>query len=336
MSYRKRVCEDVEAAGKRHKGNRDVGTPLMGHHYGLKNQGATCYLNSMLQILFMTPEIHDRLDPKATVIDQELRTLFVKLKKTTCGTENITKSLEITNVRQQRDAAQCLEKILHKVSSNVSQVFKGQQKYTTTCSKGHIIIEEINPFLILPLSLEDANDTSYSVENGFGKILLEKTDNEVYCNKCEEKTEATSECQMLEFPHILILLLKRFDLDYSTMKYFKSDCCVEVPRTLQRKNKAYELYGIVNHMGGLTGGHYTATIRSREDETWYEFDDSQVRKVDEEPFSNAGTYNSRTAYLLLYRDNESSARVLNKPAVIALVCGCVLISILIIVLPTVL
>lgn len=32
-------------------------------------------------------------------------------------------------------------------------------------------------------------------------------------------------------------------------------------------------------MGSLRGGHYTATVRSNEDKTWYELDDSVVRKV---------------------------------------------------------
>lgn len=31
-------------------------------HYGLDNQGATCYLNSILQVLYMTTEIHDRFE----------------------------------------------------------------------------------------------------------------------------------------------------------------------------------------------------------------------------------------------------------------------------------
>lgn len=34
-------------------------------HYGLQNQGSTCYLNSVLQVLYMTPEIHNRLDTAA-------------------------------------------------------------------------------------------------------------------------------------------------------------------------------------------------------------------------------------------------------------------------------
>lgn len=45
------------------------------------------------------------------------------------------------------------------------------------------------------------------------------------------------------------------------------------------QNKKYKLYGMVNHVGSLRGGHYTATILSNEDKTWYEFSDTRVNKV---------------------------------------------------------
>ncbi len=32
------------------------------HFVGLRNQGATCYLNSLLQSMYMTPELRDRLN----------------------------------------------------------------------------------------------------------------------------------------------------------------------------------------------------------------------------------------------------------------------------------
>lgn len=38
-----------------------------------------------------------RLDPESQKIDQELRNIFERLKKGTCGTEKITKTLEIHN-----------------------------------------------------------------------------------------------------------------------------------------------------------------------------------------------------------------------------------------------
>ncbi|XP_065807060.1 uncharacterized protein [Labrus bergylta] len=147
----------------------------------------------------------------------------------------------------------------------------------------------------------------FSQESCFDNVFHKKSyigDNLVYCEQCGKKTEATRECEMLEFPRILVLLLKRFDFDNNTMSHFKSDRMVVMPHTLQRQNKMYTLCGIVNHMGSLKGGHYTATILSKEDNTWCEFNDSHVRKLEEQPFADSQTYNSSTAYLLVYRGSE--------------------------------
>ncbi|XP_068584238.1 ubiquitin carboxyl-terminal hydrolase 7-like [Cebidichthys violaceus] len=268
-------------------------------HYGLYNQGATCYLNSVLQVLSMTTEIHHRLDPTKQT-DLHLRKIFEDLKKKTCGTKTITAAFRIQNVYKQRDAAEILEMILREISPEASEGFKGKLTDTTKCSRGHTIIEESDPFWTLPLSLNDTRDSSYSVERGFERIFQPKSLNGVYCNDCEETTEATSGHKMV-CPQILILLLKRFHFDNNTGRHFKSNRRVNVPRTLKTKDKRYELYAVVNHSGSLRGGHYTATILSKEDRTWYEFDDAHVYKVKEQLFAETRTYKSSTAYLLVYR-----------------------------------
>ncbi|XP_030287804.1 probable ubiquitin carboxyl-terminal hydrolase creB isoform X2 [Sparus aurata] len=240
--------------------------------------------------------------------DIELRQIFMDLKRRTCGTENITKSLNIQNVHEQRDAAECLQKILHHINPQVSEDFQGQLMDTTKCSEGHIINEETNPFWTLPLSLKDTHDSTYSVESSFKRTFQKKTytgDNMMYCNDCIKETEATSRWEMVKAPQILILLLKRFDFDYNTRLHFKSDCCVEVPYELQLGDKIYKLYGMVNHMGSLRGGHYTATVLS-EDNTWYECDDTHVSKVEHQPFAKDRTFSSRTVYLLMYRATENN------------------------------
>ena len=63
------------------------------------------------------------------------------------------------------------------------------------------------------------------------------------------------------------------------------------------KETRYKLYGVVNHMGSLGGGHYTAYARSGDQ--WYLFDDSRVEAVEAQKIV------SSDAYLLFYeRVNE--------------------------------
>lgn len=110
---------------------------------------------------------------------------------------------------------------------------------------------------------------------------------------------------MKQHPDVLLLLLKRFELDYSSMNYVKNNRNIDVPSSLQipttvntqfrvyelqscffflpssiscaHQNQTYELYAVVDHCGDLRNGHYTATIRDGED--WYCFNDSRVTSV---------------------------------------------------------
>jgi ubiquitin carboxyl-terminal hydrolase 4/11/15 len=42
----------------------------------------------------------------------------------------------------------------------------------------------------------------------------------------------------------------------------------------------YDLYAVSNHFGSLNGGHYTAFAKNAIDGKWYDFDDTDVSKID--------------------------------------------------------
>lgn len=73
-------------------------------------------------------------------------------------------------------------------------------------------------------------------------------------------------------------------------------------RTDGKPGPIYDLYAVINHYGGLWGGHYTAfakTTRNRKEYPWRCFDDSSVTDIREDEVVTSD------AYILFYRLRES-------------------------------
>ncbi|XP_077982942.1 ubiquitin carboxyl-terminal hydrolase 19-like [Glandiceps talaboti] len=135
-----------------------------------------------------------------------------------------------------------------------------------------------------------------------------------YCPNCKEHREATKTMSVWRLPMTLIIQLKRFSfknmlwrdkidkmVDYPIRGLNLSNYC-SGPKKPDSSDSLYDLYGVVNHMGGILGGHYTAYARLPSPEHWDAnevdwrlFDDSRVSTVSEK---NVVT---RSAYLLFYR-----------------------------------
>ncbi|KAF3837147.1 hypothetical protein F7725_004611 [Dissostichus mawsoni] len=289
-------------------------------YHGLNSPGLTCYLNCILQVLYMTDDFQEAVkqcrSKDSTTIDSQLGGLFADLQKRIARTLDVTKKLGITNVYEQRDAAEYFEKILCMTSPDAAQIFKGELNHITKCLKCKERNESRSFFWVLPLAIEDLHGHIYSVVLCFPfmRISVEKGVeaffkgekvsgiDKMYCNRCNKKEDAVLECEITKNPEILTLLLKRFSFDYKLRCYVKLQCNVDVPKSLFIGKCKYDLYALVNHFGNLTGGHYTAHIKSIETDTWYHFNDNIVNMVQPPLFGASNdSLRSCTAYLLMYK-----------------------------------
>ncbi|XP_014186713.2 ubiquitin carboxyl-terminal hydrolase 46 [Haplochromis burtoni] len=211
-------------------------------YHGLINRGSTCYLNSVLQVLFMTKDFREAVkkysgeNPHSEFLDHDLQALFDDLQKYTTYTNKITNKLGIDNVYEQRDAAEYFERILRMTSTDASKIFHGHLVNKTTCSKDHVETDRDAPFWYLPLSLVDCCSEDYSVVKGIEEFFKTSDfcgENQMYCEQCDDKVDGTMRDVIKHHPDVLCLLLKRFEFNYNYMSNIKINSYVEVPETLR-------------------------------------------------------------------------------------------------------
>ncbi|XP_039403790.1 ubiquitin carboxyl-terminal hydrolase 19 isoform X5 [Mauremys reevesii] len=138
-----------------------------------------------------------------------------------------------------------------------------------------------------------------------------------YCPKCKQHREASKQLMLWRLPNVLIIQLKRFSfrsfiwrdkindmVDFPVRSLDLSKFCIGQKE--EQQQPMYDLYAVINHYGGMIGGHYTAYARLPSDKTsqrsdvgWRLFDDSTVTTVDESQVV------TRYAYVLFYRRRNS-------------------------------
>uniref|UniRef100_A0A8C7H4R8 Ubiquitin carboxyl-terminal hydrolase n=1 Tax=Oncorhynchus kisutch TaxID=8019 RepID=A0A8C7H4R8_ONCKI len=128
-----------------------------------------------------------------------------------------------------------------------------------------------------------------------------------YCPNCKEHQQATKKLDLWSLPPVLVVHLKRFS--YSRYMRDKLDSLVDFPLSDMEMSEflidpnagpcRYDLIAVSNHYGGMGGGHYTAYAKNKDDDKWYNFDDSSVSPANEDQIV------SKAAYVLFYQRQDT-------------------------------
>jgi ubiquitin carboxyl-terminal hydrolase 4/11/15 len=129
--------------------------------------------------------------------------------------------------------------------------------------------------------------------------VLDET-NKAFCPHCRDFVRATKKMDLWTVPEFLIIQLKRF---FSKGLYQrKLDLNVDYPDELDvtpfvKKQEAgcrFKLVAVIDHSGGLNGGHYVADVLHEPLMKWYRFSDDMVKVMKQ---SDA---HSENGYVLFY------------------------------------
>ena len=266
------VTYDISPVSSNKKGNNCADSLIepelkkgQSNFVGLYNQGATCYMNSSLQILYMTPKFRNLINslilcekilgnPTDFISQGQKYNIILSLQKlfSELNLLNIksTKTKELTEAfgwdsndgRDQHDSQEfirillfdILERILYDTPFNniINNIYKVNYISNMKCDKCGNLKTKIESEYVLNLQIINIKNLRESLYSNFG---LEEIIEDYKCEKCKQKVNLKKWSKIISLPNYINFGLNRFTYDYNTFERVKLNNKFEFPLEINMK-----------------------------------------------------------------------------------------------------